>query len=240
MLDLEHVARAIDSAVAPVTADEARARAAGRTHFRRTAVLVTASAVVLAGAAVFAGLIALGLGRHSTAVRVRGNDTTTVTTSTDTAPAPAPTTVRLGDPSGRIVIPKIDVDWVFVEGSRPEDEAKGPMHLPDSATPGQIGNAVIAGHRTTHGAPFNRLDELKPGDVIQITTSAGGFTYIVDRDPFVLPQRVGPAAERVLERPGCVDTRSLTLITPEPKYSNAERLVVTAHVGAEPTRSCAQ
>jgi LPXTG-site transpeptidase (sortase) family protein len=241
MLDLEQVARAIDSAVAPVTADEARARAGARTHFRRTAIVVSTGAALMAGAAIVGVLLALGVGRDDRVTVVETVPTTILRPSTkQNSQPPTPTTVRLGDPIGRIVIPKIDVDWVFVEGSRPQDEAKGPMHLPDSATPGQLGNVVIAGHRTTHGAPFNRLNELKPGDVIQITTLAGGFTYIVDRDPFVVADRAGPVAQSVLDRPGCVNTPSLTLITDHPKYSAAQRLVVTAHIGTEPGSSCAQ
>ena len=43
--------------------------------------------------------------------------------------------------------------------------------------PGQTGNAAIAGHRTTYGAPFYRLNELQPGDDIFVTTSQGKFHY---------------------------------------------------------------
>ena len=227
MLDLEQVTRAIDDAVAPVTADEARARAGERTHFRRTAVFVSASAALLAGAAIFAVLVALGLGRHSTAVRVRANVTTT-TVGTSIIKGHPPKTVQPGDPIGKLVISKIDDNWIFVQGSTPADEAKGPTHDPGSALPGQPGNVVIAGHRTTHGAPFNRLDELRRGDVIQLTTIDGGFTYTVD-GRFLVPAS-GDAIfpENVLARVRG-RTRSLTLITNTPEYSAAQRLVVTAH-----------
>jgi sortase A len=241
MLDIEQVARAIDDAVAPVTANEARARAGARTHFRRTAVLVSVCAVVLAAAAIVATIAALHLDRHST-VTVVGRNATTTTRSPAISTPTTPTTVRLGDPIGKIVISKIGVDWVFVQGSRTEDERKGPIHDPESPMPGEDGNVVIAGHRTTYGAPFNRLDELKPGDVIEITTAHGGFTYIVD-DSFIVPPRGGNALfpENVLESAGCGHgPRSLTLITNAPKYSGDERLVVTARMGTEPVRSCAQ
>jgi sortase A len=239
MLDVEQVARAIDDAVTPVTADEARARAGARTHFRRTAILVSVSAALLAGAAIFAVLVALGLGRHSTTVLVE-HPRTTITSAPAVSVPPA--TVALGQPVGKIVIPSIDVDWIFVQGSRPEDEALGPIHDPDSAMPGEDGNVVIAGHRTTHGAPFNRIDELKPGDVIQITTPRGRFTYIVD-DSFIVPPLGGnplfPA--NILESTGCGHgSRSLTLITNAPKYSVDERLVVTARMGTEPVAGCGE
>jgi sortase A len=134
------------------------------------------------------------------------------------------------------------VHWVFVEGSRAEDERKGPIHDPDSPMPGEDGNAVIAGHRTTYGAPFFSLDELVPGDVIQITTYDGGFTYIVD-DSFIVPPSGGNPLfpQNILDRAGCGHgPRSLTLITNAPKYSVDERLVVTARMGTEPVSSCAR
>ena len=89
-----------------------------------------------------------------------------------------------GEPIGMIDIPKIGVDWVFVEGVQLTDLAKGPGHYPGTPLPGQIGNAAIAGHRTTHGAPFYRVNELRKGDRITITTLAGKFVYAVTRDPF--------------------------------------------------------
>ena len=54
----------------------------------------------------------------------------------------------------------------MVEGVSLADLKKGPGHYPETPLPGQEGNAAIAGHRTTYGAPFHRLDELKPGDEI--------------------------------------------------------------------------
>ena len=57
------------------------------------------------------------------------------------------------------------------------DLKKGPGHYPESPLPGQEGNAAIAGHRTTYGAPFNRIDELEPGDEIHVETIQGSFTY---------------------------------------------------------------
>lgn len=240
MLDLEQVARAIDDAVAPVTADEARARAGARTHFRRTAVLVSAGTIAIAGAAIFALLVALGLGRHSTDIVVSESPTTT-TVGTPTSENQVPT-VALGEPMGKIDIPAIDVHWVFVQGSRLVDEAKGPMHDPRSPVPGEPGNVMIAGHRTTHGAPFFHLGELHRDDVIQLTTLRGQFTYYVDREPFVLAPGGDPFfPDNIPESARCSpETRSLTLITDNPKYSAAQRLVVTARMGTEPVRSCAR
>ena len=60
-------------------------------------------------------------------------------------------------------VPKIGLDEFVVSGTNEADLAKGPGHYLGTAMPGQAGNVAIAGHRTTHGAPFNRLAELAIG-----------------------------------------------------------------------------
>ena len=57
-------------------------------------------------------------------------------------------------------IPAIGVDQYVVVGTSETDLSKGPGHYVGSAMPGQAGNVAIAGHRTTHGAPFNRIGQL--------------------------------------------------------------------------------
>ena len=73
-----------------------------------------------------------------------------------------------------IQIPKIGVDKIFVEGTGREDLKKGPGHYPGTPLPGEIGNAAIAGHRTTYGQPFYDLDKLAPGDEIITQTLRAG------------------------------------------------------------------
>jgi len=121
---------------------------------------------------------------------------------------------------GVIKIPRIGVDQAVVEGVGVEDLKKGPGRYPDTPLPGQAGNAAIAGHRTTYGAPFNRLDELSPGDAINVQTVAGTFRYEVFESKVVSPDEVS-----VLDP--TTDNR-LTLTTCNPKYSAAERLIVVA------------
>src|SRR6476469_9687378 len=78
--------------------------------------------------------------------------------------APAP-----GQPIGQITISRIGADFYMVEGVDLKWLKKGPGHSPNTPLPGQAGNAAVAGHRTTYKAPFNRIDELEPGDQITIT-----------------------------------------------------------------------
>ncbi len=85
--------------------------------------------------------------------------------------------VKVGDSLTRIKIPKIGVDVVVVEGTTPAALRAGAGHYPESPLPGEVGNVAIAGHRTTFGRPFNRLDELVPGDVVELETPIGIYTY---------------------------------------------------------------
>ena len=151
-------------------------------------------------------------------------------TTTTTAP-PAPPIPPDGDAVAIIDIPKIGVSQVVVEGVDVGDLRDGPGHYPASPLPGQVGNAAIAGHRTTYGAPFADLEELDVGDEIVLRTLQGDFTYEVSREPFA----VSPDAAEVLApepdpaRPG-TNLATLTLTTCHPKYSAAERLIVQAQL----------
>lgn len=123
-------------------------------------------------------------------------------------------------------IPEIGLDKTVVEGVTVSDLKKGPGHYPGTPMPGQPGNAAIAGHRTTYGQPFYRLDELEPGDEIHVTTAQGEFTYEVEG-----AQVVKPSQTEVL---GQTDDARLTLTTCHPRFSAKERLVVTATLQGKP------
>jgi sortase A len=89
-----------------------------------------------------------------------------------------PTTA--GSPVAVLNIPAIGVqNMVVVEGTSPESLSHGPGLLRDTALPGQAGVSEIFGRRATFGAPFGRLTELRPGDVIDAITGQGTSTYRV-------------------------------------------------------------
>jgi sortase A len=167
----------------------------------------------------------------------------TVPTVTD--PATAPTDLPIpepGDPIGRIQIPAIGVDFIMVQSVDLKYLQTGPGHFPQTPLPGQPGNSAFAGHRTTYLAPFNRIDELVPGDLITVTTLQGTFTYMVDAHPgddgrldsghFV----VKPTDLSILDQD--VGNR-LTLMACNPKYSAATRIVVTAKLTTAPAPATA-
>lgn len=136
--------------------------------------------------------------------------------------------VAIGEGLAVIRIPKFgdDYHFVVVEGVGVEDLKKGPGHYPGTAMPGQIGNFVLSGHRTTYSAPFNRIGELVPGDPIVIETKNSWFVYRVTEREVVLPTEVDVIAP-VPGRPGASPTRKMmTLTTCHPKYSAAQRLIV--------------
>jgi sortase A len=138
--------------------------------------------------------------------------------------------VQLGKGIAVIWVPRLGMvngkAKVVVEGVDHEDLKRGPGHYPGTALPGEVGNMVISGHRTTYGAPFNRLDELNVGDAIVLETRDTWWTYRMIRQQIVRPS----AVEVTYPVPGHRDQKPtqklLTLTTCNPKYSARQRLVV--------------
>ena len=125
-----------------------------------------------------------------------------------------------GDAIARIVIPAIGVSEYVVEGTDTGDLRKGPGHYPETPLPGEQGTSAIAGHRTTYGAPFRDIDDLRPGQRIRIDMPDGTFLYRVERIRIVDDQDLS-----VLEPVGY---RRLMLSACHPLYSAAERVIVFA------------
>ena len=146
-----------------------------------------------------------------------------------------------GSAIARIQIPSLNVDKTVVEGVRVSDLRKGPGHYPATPIPGQAGNAAIAGHRTTYGAPFGEVDKLLPGDQIIITTIQGEFIYEV------VPQGdghghliVAPTAVEVLDQDFSEHPNRLTLTACHPKGSARQRIIVVGALVGEPAPTYAR
>jgi sortase A len=120
----------------------------------------------------------------------------------------------------RIVIATVDVDAKIVQGDGEEQLKQGVAQHLGTSDPGQAGNLVLSAHNDIYGEIFRRLDEVSPGDEIQIYTASQVYTYVVTRTRIVEPTEVsvmGPTAHP-----------SLTLISCYPYMVDNKRIVVLA------------
>jgi LPXTG-site transpeptidase (sortase) family protein len=169
-------------------------------------------------------------------VMARDGDTTTESTDTtgpsDTRPVTRITLPKLPLPErppddpyaptpqivlGTIEIPRIGVTANLQEGITLTAINRGPGHWPGSAMPGELGNAVVAGHRTTYSKPFARLNELQPGDPVVFKTAGGTHTYRVRGVVIVPGEAIDIAAQAY--------AHTATLFACHPPGSARERIV---------------
>jgi len=136
-----------------------------------------------------------------------------------------------GDPLGRIRIDRIGISQVFIEGTDAGDLRSGPGHYDDTPLPGQRGTVAIAGHRTTYGAPFRKIDKVRRGDEIVLVMPYGRFTYRVERTRIVPPTAVWVTQRVSYDR--------LILSACHPLYSAAQRIVVFARLTRSEPRGAA-
>lgn len=180
----------------------------------------------------------------STPATTTPTTTTEAPTTTEGAPAattpaqPAPTVAppAVGEPIGSFTIPAIgrNTPYWTVEGDGPEQLKQGAAHYPGTPLPGQAGNAAVAGHRTTYGAPLHDVDDLVPGDEIFFTTLQGEFTYEVREIKIVDPSETSVIQPQnpTPDKPEGEDL--LTLTACHPKFSAAERIIVVAELVGNP------
>jgi sortase A len=139
--------------------------------------------------------------------------------------------IKTGDALTQLEIPSIGVDVVVVQGVTLEALRAGAGHYPDTPLPGEPGNVAIAGHRTTYGRPFNRIDELEPGDKIILTTPIGRHVYKVSRRPWVVTNNDWSVIDEFPKKGSF-----LTLTSCHPEGSDDYRLTVRAElVGSQET-----
>jgi sortase A len=142
---------------------------------------------------------------------------------------PPPRVVRReplpGDAIGKIVIPAIGVSRFIVEGTNLGDLRKGPGHYRDTPMPGERGTVAIAGHRTTYGAPFRHVDNLRRGNPVVLEMPYGRYRYRVERIRIVDADALWVKRRRPYER--------LVLSACHPLHSAAQRIVVFARLVGE-------
>jgi sortase A len=124
-----------------------------------------------------------------------------------------------GLPVARLVIPKIGLDEIVLEGVDDNSMNGGPGHFPGSPFPGEAGNAIISAHRDRH---FKHLDDLAIGDTVRTESGSHTATWVI-------------VSRRVVDKgaPALFPSKdaTLTLTTCWPiRYlgSAPDRLIVTA------------
>ena len=193
--------------------------------------------LALAGVAVF-GWVAVTLvwgepfsaittSRAQGALRVELAGKQAVSASADSAESPADLRrraaayrLREGDAVGTIVVPRLGLRMVVVEGTSASQLARGPGRYRMTSLPGLGGTVAIAGHRTTHLQPFRHLDALRSGDSIFLEMPYGTFRYVVYADAIVDDRDWSILRPRPFEK--------LVLSACHPLYSASQRIIVYA------------
>ena len=192
---------------------------------RRGRILRIAGTILILAAVAVGGYVWWTLWGTGFATRAAQNDLRPAfeerIASRPAAEAPPRTVNVPGSAVAVLRIPQIELDYVVVEGTDTESLKKGPGHYPGTSYPWEeTGRVGIAGHRTTYGAPFWSLDELRPGSRIVLATEFGIFNYRVTRTAII-----DPSEDSILDP---TKAPTLVLTTCNPRFSAAERLVVFA------------
>ncbi len=130
--------------------------------------------------------------------------------------------LRRGSALGRIVVPRLHLSTVFVEGTGRSDLARGPGHYRITSLPGLGGTVAIAGHRTTYLQPFRHIDQLQQGDSVYLELPYGTFRYVVYASRIVDDRDWSILRRRPFEK--------LVLSACHPLHSASQRIVVSARL----------
>lgn len=125
-----------------------------------------------------------------------------------------------GDAIAKLKIPRIHLDAVVVNGTSTGDLRRGPGRHLESHMPGERQLVYIAGHRTTYGAPFGKINEIRPGDLITAELPYATFIYRVTGHRIVDDNDVS-----VLKSP---HREELVLQACHPRFFASERYLVYA------------
>ncbi len=135
-----------------------------------------------------------------------------------------------GDPIGRLIVPRLDLEIMVVYGTDTETLKKGPGLHPSTGFPGQNFITYVAGHRTTYGAPFSDIDKLQPGDKITFEVPYGTYRYEVVDHKIVRDDQI-----EVLKGRG---REELALQACWPRFFASHRYIAYAKlVGVDPASS---
>jgi sortase A len=137
------------------------------------------------------------------------------------APAPPPPE---GSAIGRLHIPRLELQWVVLEGVALRDIRYGPGHYPGTAMPGEIGNFAVAGHRSP--GIFWDLDQVRAGDYLIVETATDWYVYQVFQNHIVTPRSFEVVAPTPNQSGVAPTQADITLTTCNPKWNNYQRMAV--------------
>ena len=129
---------------------------------------------------------------------------------------------RFGDTYQRVIAEGVDLATVL------NDSRLGVGRYPQSTPLGEEGNFAIAGHRTSFGASFGNISELRLGDRIYIETRDGWYSYGFRNLEYVWASEVGVLNPVPKQNVAEVTDRLLTLTSCHPRFSDAERIIAYA------------
>lgn len=121
---------------------------------------------------------------------------------------------------GRLAVKRLGHSVMILEGAGAKTLRRGAGHIPGTGVPGEPGNIGISGHRDTF---FSPLRDIRPENLVTITSRSGEFRYRVVSVSVVKPDDIG-----VLD---AGETQVLTLVTCHPFSfigSAQERYIVRA------------
>ena len=130
------------------------------------------------------------------------------------------TAAHEGQAIGRIQVPRLDLNMVLVNGTDHDSLKTGPGRDARTYMPGQGELVYVAGHRTTYGAPFARIDRLAAGDRIVLRMPYVTAVYRVTSHVIV------PADD--LSRLASHGREVVALQACHPRFSARERYIVYA------------
>ena len=126
-----------------------------------------------------------------------------------------------GDAIAKLRIERLGLDAVVVNGTRSDTLKSGPGRYLGSAMPGQGELVYIAGHRTTYGAPFSRIDHLRKGDRVFLELPYGTFEYAVTGSRIVAANELSVLRSKGREQ--------LILQACHPRFFASQRFIVYAN-----------
>lgn len=169
-------------------------------------------------------------GSDSTFGKDRGESDGTATASDP----PVVADVAEGDAFAVLYVPRFGHDYArtIAEGvdlaTVLNSRELGVGRYPQTAQFGELGNVGIAGHRTTYGASFSEIGELRVGDRLYVEVEHGWFSYQFRNLEYVWPTQVEVLAAVPHQPDAKATERLLTLTSCHPRFSEAERIIAYA------------